>query len=133
MVQDDCATRLVAEAMLSALKATLKGTQHEDVPLVASVAPARCGGREGPDSYVEVAAGALRERDVSEIQPFAPPKRNGAGVWRLAQSRDSIRIAAQFGRAIEAGASESDCFRVSHKILRNRGLPRLVGWGNQKV
>jgi len=71
MVQDDCATRLVAEAMLSALKATLKGTQHEDVPLVASVAPARCGGREGPDSYVEVAAGALRERDVSEIQPFA--------------------------------------------------------------
>lgn len=71
MLQDDCATRLIAESKIDAVSDVLQGTPNEGLPLLASVAPARCGGRDGPESYVGIQAGPLLARDVSEIQPFA--------------------------------------------------------------
>lgn len=71
MLQDDCATRLIAESKIDAVSEFLQNTPHEGLPLLASVAPARCGGRDGPESYVGIQAGPLLARDVSEIQPFA--------------------------------------------------------------
>ncbi|MCP4817714.1 MAG: hypothetical protein GY883_00905 [Shimia sp.] len=71
MLRSDCAARLVADAKMDAVREFLQETPFAGMPLLASVAPARCGGRDGPMNYVDISAGALRERDVSEIQPFA--------------------------------------------------------------
>lgn len=71
MVKDGCATRILAEAKLAALSKELRGTAYECLPLLASVAPTRCGGRGGSLNYVDIAPGPLRERDIGQMQPFA--------------------------------------------------------------
>ncbi|KPA21042.1 Trifunctional nucleotide phosphoesterase protein YfkN precursor [Shimia sp. SK013] len=71
MVKDGCATRILAEAKLAALREELHGTAHEHLPLLASVAPTRCGGRAGPLNYVDIAPGPLLERSIGQMQPFA--------------------------------------------------------------
>ncbi len=71
MVKDGCATRILAEAKLAALREELFGTPYEHLPLLASVAPTRCGGRAGPLNYVDIAPGPLLERSIGQMQPFA--------------------------------------------------------------
>ncbi len=71
MVKDDCASRLVAEAKLAFAQTALAGTGLETMPLIASVAPLKCGGRAGPYHYVDVARGAVSARMIADIQPYS--------------------------------------------------------------
>ncbi|WP_299425497.1 bifunctional 2',3'-cyclic-nucleotide 2'-phosphodiesterase/3'-nucleotidase [uncultured Shimia sp.] len=71
MVKDDCASRLVAEAKLAFARRELAGSGLEDMPLVASVAPLKCGGRAGPFHYVDVAPGAVSARVIADMQPYS--------------------------------------------------------------
>ncbi|CUH52401.1 bifunctional 2',3'-cyclic-nucleotide 2'-phosphodiesterase/3'-nucleotidase [Shimia marina] len=71
MVKDDCASRLVAEAKIAYVQEALSGTRLSRVPILASVAPLKCGGRGGPAHYVDVAAGEVSVRAVSDMQPYS--------------------------------------------------------------
>jgi len=71
MVKDDCASRLVAEAKLAFTRRALAGGALEGMPLIASVAPLKCGGRAGASHYVDVAAGAVTARVIADMQPFS--------------------------------------------------------------
>ncbi|NKW91730.1 bifunctional 2',3'-cyclic-nucleotide 2'-phosphodiesterase/3'-nucleotidase [Rhodobacteraceae bacterium R_SAG9] len=71
MVKDDCASRLVAEAKLAFARQALVGSGLETMPLIASVAPLKCGGRAGPFHYVDVARGAVSARVVADMQPYS--------------------------------------------------------------
>lgn len=71
MVKDDCASRLVAEAKLAYARKALAGSGLETMPLIASVAPLKCGGRAGPFHYVDVAQGAVSARVIADIQPYS--------------------------------------------------------------
>ncbi|MGR3713348.1 MAG: 5'-nucleotidase C-terminal domain-containing protein [Shimia sp.] len=79
LVQDDCSTRLVAEAKMAAVKIALQDSKVMGLPILASTVPARCGGRLGPHNYVDIAPGEIQERAVAEIQPHA----NFISVLRL--------------------------------------------------
>ncbi|MFY0662188.1 MAG: bifunctional 2',3'-cyclic-nucleotide 2'-phosphodiesterase/3'-nucleotidase [Shimia sp.] len=71
MVKDDCASRLVAEAKLAFVRRELSGSGLETLPLIASVAPLKCGGRAGPFHYVDVAPGAVSARVIADMQPYS--------------------------------------------------------------
>ncbi len=71
MVKDDCASRLVAEAKLAFARTALAGSGLENLPLIASVAPLKCGGRAGPYHYVDVARGAVSARMIADMQPYS--------------------------------------------------------------
>ncbi len=71
MVKDDCASRLVAEAKLAYVRGELAGRALEFMPLIASVAPLKCGGRAGPFHYVDVPSGAVSARVIADMQPYS--------------------------------------------------------------
>ncbi len=71
MIRDDCASRLVAEAKLAYVRAALQRTGYENAPLIASVAPLKCGGRAGAFHYVDVPPGDVSLRALSDMQPYA--------------------------------------------------------------
>lgn len=71
MIKDDCASRLVAEAKIAFVQRAVIGTEFERLPVLASVAPLKCGGRAGPTNYVDVPAGDVSLRNVDDIQPYA--------------------------------------------------------------
>ncbi len=71
MVKDDCASRLVAEAKLAFARRALAGSGLETMPLIASVAPLKCGGRAGPYHYIDVARGAVSARVIADMQPYS--------------------------------------------------------------
>ncbi|MBO6897833.1 MAG: bifunctional 2',3'-cyclic-nucleotide 2'-phosphodiesterase/3'-nucleotidase [Shimia sp.] len=71
MVKDDCASRLVAEAKLAFARSVLAGSGLEAMPLIASIAPLKCGGRAGPGHYVDVAPGEVSARVVADMQPYS--------------------------------------------------------------
>lgn len=71
MVRDDCASRLVAEAKLAFVREALRGSGLEHTPLLASVAPLKCGGRAGPFHYVDVPPGDVSTRVIADMQPYS--------------------------------------------------------------
>ncbi len=71
MVKDDRAERVVAEAKLAYVAQVVAGTPLADMPLLASVAPLKCGGRAGASHYVDIAQGAVSTRAVADMQPFS--------------------------------------------------------------
>ncbi|WP_294226473.1 bifunctional 2',3'-cyclic-nucleotide 2'-phosphodiesterase/3'-nucleotidase [uncultured Shimia sp.] len=71
MVKGDCASRLVAEAKLAFARRELVGTGLERLPLIASVAPLKCGGRAGAFHYVDVSPGAVSARVIADMQPYS--------------------------------------------------------------
>ncbi|PSL22258.1 5'-nucleotidase C-terminal domain-containing protein [Shimia abyssi] len=79
VVLDDRAVRLVAEAKLDHLEREFAGTELASLPLLASVAPMKCGGRGGPGHYTDIAAGPMPARAIADLQLFA----NELSVLRL--------------------------------------------------
>lgn len=71
MVKDDCTSRLVAEAKLAFARRALAGSGLETMPLIASIAPLKCGGRAGPSHYVDVAPGEVSARVIADMQPYS--------------------------------------------------------------
>lgn len=64
------ALELIAEAKVDYVRQALAGTAWERLPLLASAAPFRVGGRGGPTSYTEIPAGKLRLRNLSDLYMF---------------------------------------------------------------
>jgi len=71
MVKDDCASRVVAEAKLAFARRALAGSGLETMPLIASIAPLKCGGRAGLSHYVDVTPGAVSARVIADMQPYS--------------------------------------------------------------
>ena len=71
MIADDPTVQLVNEAQrayaapLAAADANLAG-----LPIVSAAAPFKCGGRNGPDYYTDIARGPIGIKDVADIYPY---------------------------------------------------------------
>jgi len=71
MIADDPTVQLINEAQrayatpLAAADADLAA-----LPIVSAAAPFKCGGRNGPDYYTDVARGPIGIKDVADIYPY---------------------------------------------------------------
>jgi 2',3'-cyclic-nucleotide 2'-phosphodiesterase/3'-nucleotidase len=71
LIADDPTVQLVNEAQLAhaaPLAAARAGLAS--LPVLSAAAPFKCGGRNGPYFYTDIAAGALAIKDVADIYPY---------------------------------------------------------------
>ena len=61
---------LVARAMMDVITEEVAGTDLDDLPLLASVAPVTMGGVSGPGNYVDIPAGPIQARHIAMLTPF---------------------------------------------------------------
>ena len=93
LIADDPTVQLVNEAQrvyaapLAAARADLAA-----LPILSAAAPFKCGGRSGPHSYTDIAAGPLAVKDVADIYPYP-------NTLRLVKvdGRDAAGMARTFG------------------------------------
>lgn len=64
------ATDFIAGIKADHVRAALVGTRWADLPVLASAAPFRSGGRNGASSFTDVGPGTVRMRNVSELYLF---------------------------------------------------------------
>ncbi|MCA8883897.1 MAG: 5'-nucleotidase C-terminal domain-containing protein [Rhodobacteraceae bacterium] len=64
------ALRLLAEAQRWRAAQLVPGTPMERLPILSAVAPFRLGGRGGPNAFVDIPVGEIRERHLLDITPF---------------------------------------------------------------
>ncbi len=69
-IAPSAAISLIAAAKEAHVRAALHGTEWQDLPLLASAAPFRSGGRGGPSNYTDIPAGPLRMRNLSDLYVF---------------------------------------------------------------
>lgn len=67
LARDSAVPRLVARAMQDFVERT---GLVPGLPVLAAVAPARTGGRGGPENYVHIPPGPLCERDLGALVPY---------------------------------------------------------------
>lgn len=67
MVRPDAHLHHIAEAMHGA---ACGGGTLPDLPIISVIAPAKCGGRGGPDHYTDVAPGPVLQRHVQDLTLF---------------------------------------------------------------
>jgi 2',3'-cyclic-nucleotide 2'-phosphodiesterase/3'-nucleotidase len=84
LVADGALLRAVAAAKAAWLAGIAPGTALAGLPILGAVAPFRAGGRGGPRNYVDVPAGPLTRRALTELyvhpNSFAAVEMTGAGV-----------------------------------------------------
>jgi 2',3'-cyclic-nucleotide 2'-phosphodiesterase / 3'-nucleotidase len=71
LIADDPTVELVNEAQ-RAYAAPLAGARADlaSLPVLSAAAPFKCGGRSGPYSYTDIAAGPMAIKDVADIYPY---------------------------------------------------------------
>jgi 2',3'-cyclic-nucleotide 2'-phosphodiesterase / 3'-nucleotidase len=71
LIADDPTVELVNEAQ-RAYVASLAAARADlaSLPILSAAAPFKCGGRSGPHSYTDIAAGPLAIKDVADIYPY---------------------------------------------------------------
>ena len=71
LIGDDPTVQLVNEAQ-RAYAAPLAAARADlaSLPILSAAAPFKCGGRSGPHSYTDIAAGPLAIKDVADIYPY---------------------------------------------------------------
>lgn len=62
---------LMAGAKSHAISKAVAGTDLADLPLLAAVATPATGGYDGPDNFIELPAGQLQQRHISNLIPYA--------------------------------------------------------------
>ncbi len=67
----DPSQQLLARAQQNHVQDVLQGSAWENLPLISSTAPFRCGDRAGPGHYINIPAGPITLRDAAAIYPFA--------------------------------------------------------------
>jgi len=70
MVAPDAGMSLVAAAQAEHVAERLTGRPEADLPLLSAVAPFKCGGRGGPDYYIDIAPGPLMRSHVADLYTF---------------------------------------------------------------
>jgi 2',3'-cyclic-nucleotide 2'-phosphodiesterase/3'-nucleotidase len=71
LIADDPTVQLVNEAQ-RAYAAPLVAARADlaSLPILAAASPFKCGGRSGPYSYTDIAAGPIAIKDVADIYPY---------------------------------------------------------------
>lgn len=64
------ALALMAQAQGAAAKVLIADTPLADLPLLSAVAPFKHGGPMGPEGFIDIPAGPLRQRHMVELSPF---------------------------------------------------------------
>ncbi|MBL9048996.1 MAG: bifunctional 2',3'-cyclic-nucleotide 2'-phosphodiesterase/3'-nucleotidase [Tabrizicola sp.] len=110
------ALELIADAKAEHVRLALAETSLAGLPVLASAALFRCGGRGGPANYTAIPAGPLRMRNLSDLYPFPNTiislLRTGAEIAEWLE-----RSAAVF-RQITPGATDQP--------LRDDAVPSFV-------
>lgn len=70
MVRYDLSLQLVAQAQIDYARRELLGSSNADLPLISAMAPFKAGGRAGPESYIDIAAGPIALKDVASLYPY---------------------------------------------------------------
>lgn len=97
---------LSACAQMAAIRPMLEGTEAGRLPLLSAVSPGKFGGRSGPESYTDIAAGDLCMRNVADLQIF--PNTLWAVTINGAQLRDWLEMSAGMFNQIAPGSSDSE-------------------------
>lgn len=69
-IAPSAAISLIAAAKRAHVHKALIGTSWGNLPLLASAAPFRSGGRGGPSNFTDIPSGALRMRHISDLYAF---------------------------------------------------------------
>ncbi|MEW2912809.1 5'-nucleotidase C-terminal domain-containing protein [Leisingera sp. JC11] len=108
---------LTACAQAAAARLLLRGTAAEGLPLLSAASPGKFGGRSGPQSYTDIAAGDLCARNIADLQVF--PNELRAVEVTGAQLRDWLEMSAGLFNRIEPGSSGqrlTDPLRAGHNF-----------------
>jgi 2',3'-cyclic-nucleotide 2'-phosphodiesterase / 3'-nucleotidase len=71
MIADDPTVQLINEAQRAyAVTLAAQLADLADLPMLSAAAPFKCGGRNGPDYYTDVAPGPIAIKDVADIYPY---------------------------------------------------------------
>lgn len=104
---------LVGQAQIAQVRQVLAGTAHAGLPILASAAPFKTGGRMGPEGYTDVPPGPVALRHVADLYAFP----NAAAAVRLtgAEVIEWLERAAAAWNRIAPGSTETP--------LRNPEVP----------
>ena len=69
LVTDVPAVQIVQQAKIAHVRQTLAATEWAGLPVLASTAPFRAGGRGGPDHFTDIPAGTFRLRHAFDLYP----------------------------------------------------------------
>lgn len=99
------ALRLLAEAQRWRAAQLVPGTPLEGLPILSAVAPFRMGGRGGPEAFVDIPAGDIREWHLLDIAPFP----NRLSVFRISgrQLHDWLDRAASGFATVPRGGKDA--------------------------
>ena len=100
-VTPNAATDLIAGIKADHVRAALAGTCWADLPVLASAAPFRSGGRSGAGSFTDVGPGTIRMRNVSELYLY--PNSLVAVALTGAQLSDWLERSASIFRQVMPG------------------------------
>ena len=99
------ALELIAAAQVDHVRRALAGTSWSDLPILASAAPFRSGGRGGPSNFTDIPAGVLRMRNLSDLYMF--PNTLVALALTGAEVADWLEQSAALFRQIMPGETDA--------------------------
>lgn len=67
LVAPDAGLSLVAEAQRAHVAQSLAGRPESGLPILSAVAPFKCGGRSGPEFFIDIPAGTILRSHVSDL------------------------------------------------------------------
>lgn len=110
LVAPSHALRLVAQAKARYVMDRLRGTPLAHLPVLATSAPFKAGGRGGPNNYTAIPPGTLTMRHVLDIYPHL----NTIAALRLsgAELADWLEQAAGLYRTLRAGQQDQPLCRT---------------------
>jgi 2',3'-cyclic-nucleotide 2'-phosphodiesterase / 3'-nucleotidase len=102
LIGDNAIVQLVNEAQRAyAAPFVAARADLASLPMLSAAAPFKCGGRSGPSSFTDIAAGPLAIKDVADIYPYP----NSLRVVRIdgATLREWLERSASIFRRIDPG------------------------------
>ncbi|MDM7933252.1 bifunctional 2',3'-cyclic-nucleotide 2'-phosphodiesterase/3'-nucleotidase [Tabrizicola sp.] len=117
------AIALVAEAKAEYARQALRGSEWADLPLLASAAPFKAGGRGGPSNFTDIPAGPVRMRNLSDIYVF--PNTLVTLALTGADLADWLEQSAALFRQIMPGETDAILHDLSVPSFTFDVIPRL--------
>lgn len=105
LVSDAAALKLVAAAQAEHIKQQLTNTDFADLPILASVAPFKAGGRGGPENYTDVPAGDVKLRHAADL--YIHPNTSAAIRLTGAEIADWLEFAVSIFNHIRPGSTDT--------------------------
>lgn len=117
------ALSLITEAKIDHVRKALAETSWAGLPLLASAAPYRVGGRGGPANFTEIPAGTLRMRNLSDLYPF--PNTIVTLLLTGAEVADWLERAAAVFHRITPGAIDAPLHDAAVPAFNFETIPQL--------